>query len=296
MNENLAQTIAIVTYGNAYLKTGNPKYADISNTHSAFQFVQELKFVGHKKKSTLQNTFLNTRDWFDAIRRKQGQYLFLGYVADAMGSRPNFKDTAYANTRLSNVLVHYKYSNEVWRPIWESGASDQLLEVVAELSGKKPPVPKSRKKKVDPEQPWSVQYLGENTDMAFIAEDLPNDIAEDRKNLTQALTDIKSFCRKAKLPKWEDVFQKALSRLTKPLPPGKFPGDLLPDIGYLPSVRQLSSVCEEAWVFGGMGSWSDMIFKTKKINKEYEDVSQKLFLTVVDGLIHSAVAFGRKDV
>jgi len=292
----MAQTIAIVTYGNAYLKTGNPKYADISNTHSAFQFVQELKFVGHKKKSTLQNTFLNTRDWFDAIRRKQGQYLFLGYVADAMGSRPNFKDTAYANTRLSNVLVHYKNSNEVWRPIWESGASDHLLEVVAELSGQKPPVPKSQKKKVDPEQPWSVQYLGENTDMAFIAEDLPNDIAEDRKNLAEALTNIKSFCRRAKLPEWEKVFQKALTRLTQPLPPGNPEGDLLPDIGYLPSVRQLFSICEEAWVFGGMGSWSDLIFKTKKLSKEHEDVSQKLFLTVVDGLIHSAVAFGRKDV
>lgn len=296
MNENLAQTIAIVTYGNAYLKTGNPKYADISKTHPTFQFVNELKFVGHKKKSTLQKTFLNTGDWFDAIRRKQGQYLFLGYVADAMGSRPNFKDVAYANTRLSNVLVKYKNSTEVWRCVWRSEAEERIQEVIAELDGKKPTVPNLPREGTDPDRPWNVEYRGENTDMAFIAEDLPNDIAEDRKNLAEALTDIKSFCRKAKLPKWEDVFQKALARLTKPLPPRKFPGDLLPDIGYLPSVRQLSSVCEEAWVFGGMGSWCDMIFKTKKLSKEYEDVSQKLFLTVVDGLIHSAVAFGRKDV
>ena len=221
MNGNMAQTIAIVTYGNAYLKTGNPEYADISKTHPTFQFVNELKFVGVKEKSTLQNTFLNTRDWFDAIRRQQGCFLFLGYVADAMGSRPNFKDVAYANMRLSNVLVKYKNSTEVWRCVWESEANEHILEVIAELDGKKPPARKSKKKETDPDRPWNVEYRGENTDMAFIAEDLPNDIAEDRKNLAEALTNIKSFCRKTKLPKWEKVFQKALTRLTKPLPPGK---------------------------------------------------------------------------
>lgn len=43
----------------------------------------------------------------------------------------------------------------------------------------------------------------------------------------------------------------------------------------------LLDACQSAWVFGGMGSWNDLAFDGAA-QVEYEQVSERLFHTVVD--------------
>jgi hypothetical protein len=107
-------------------------------------------------------------------------------------------------------------------------------------------------------------------------------IVEVRRELQQALVDISSFAKKHDDTKeWVSYFQRALDaldaevdvRTIEAFPAGCFTRD----------AEQLMAASRHAFVFGGMGSWNDVLFgAADEIQKEYNDAICRAIVAAVN--------------
>ena len=106
--------------------------------------------------------------------------------------------------------------------------------------------------------------------------------------LTEALRDIHSFARKHDDGGFTKTFATALDTLESG---GRelraYHKDLAPDGCLSHGAQTLLHACQEAWVFGGMGSWNDIGFSGED-EKEYHRVSEQLFQTVNEAICTAA--------
>jgi len=103
-----------------------------------------------------------------------------------------------------------------------------------------------------------------------------------RLELQAALEDVLAFCA----PRFDDNFREATAMLDSPSPTIRRLDDLLPERGYGLAARQLLAAASSAWVFGGMGSWNDLVFDDPESKDAYGKVSARLF----DAVLCAAVA------
>jgi len=67
--------------------------------------------------------------------------------------------------------------------------------------------------------------------------------------------------------------------------------DWLPGIGHSLAARQIYAAACQSWVFGGMGSWNDLVFQDPIENSEYEDLSRQLYEAINSGIELSVNSF-----
>jgi hypothetical protein len=108
--------------------------------------------------------------------------------------------------------------------------------------------------------------------------------------LRAVLADIHAFSEKEKCGGFTDRFFQAMETLDSG---GErrhgYHEDLAPE-GCLPSIaRCLLDACQSAWVFGGMGSWNDLMFHGD-VQAEYQRASDQLFLILGEVLQAAANA------
>jgi hypothetical protein len=100
--------------------------------------------------------------------------------------------------------------------------------------------------------------------------------------LTIALRAAQDFAAWQAMDPWPSWFERALA-VSDDIP---YHPDMLPS-AYTREARHLAAMAAQAWVFGGMGSWNDVLFEDKAAAAKYEQVSRNLYNAVLVALVAS---------
>jgi hypothetical protein len=159
-----------------------------------------------------------------------------------------------------SIAVSYRDRAEIWSPRW---AFDE-----------------------DAKQ-WDVTYHLSRRGTARLEE--PQTLEESREALAAALDEVIRVAGSAGAGGWPDFFTRARASLQ---PSGKLQtSPLLPPTGYPPAAPHLLNAADQAWAFGGMGSWNDLSFDDPAHQREYERVTKDLYDAVIGAILTAANAF-----
>ena len=250
---DLAQIIALASHGNAYL----------SNDSLAFTFYPESSVFQGCKRVTLRtglrddpvemaNEVLDPLQWFGFLSSKGCKRLFL---ARGIG-------------RPSRIPDHVAVAFVGGGTQWFIGA--QLRDRTLYWAGT------STFKGMC----WEVEY--EPIDQVEIdPQSLDLDGLALHRSFHKVLMECESLASRNKYDNFARCFSRAISSLQSEDPiAGSFQKDLLPAKGYGLLAKQLITACNEAWVFGGMGSWNDLYFESEADGHEYSRLSSALYSTI----------------
>lgn len=256
MNGPLAQVVALTCHGNAFLKgkdvgTFFPKNSTCVFCDRVTFALLKKSFLGKPKEVEVAET---PDEWFSFIRSFGARGIRLSRAAQNVPGISNRMSAGFVGgggTWFMEVLLPRNRS-ELWIARWEVWNKDA------------------------PEQRiWRVTYG--RVSGGVTAEIEPPDLQNIASRLAQALREIQSFSAKHDCGSFTERFVDALDTLDSE---GRslhgYHKDLAPE-SYLPHQAQtILHACQNAWVFGGMGSWNDMGFDGDDQN-EYERVSEQLF-------------------
>lgn len=265
MHGELAEVVALAAHGSVWLSgvlPGSPPPLDTTN--STFQYVRRVRF--EFCSSTLQGaaTAPDVGAWLQGARERGIDRLWLfvpdpGVVVAAGEEVPDRMLIAFAGAgQWSLIATSAGNPRELWRGSWTVGddeAPDRRI--------------------------WDVQYRGEPLNGTI--DPLRPDISTCQRGLTAALQEIEAFARIQDLGSWADWFAAAREINQAEDPP--YHPDMLPDVGYPKSAKQLLAMATRGWVFGGMGSWNDLVFSTQEDEDEYERLSAALYSAVLAAFV-----------
>lgn len=263
MNGELAELIALVAHGNAFLYGLCPP-AELTRANSTFQYVESVRFIRHadagaKEPMTIATT---TSAWFEELKGSGAERIWL--IIPAIADR---NLAGFANAGPEAMLVTYQDNAEVWTGSWSV------------LS----PRP-------DESRLWTVHY----TSMPS-ARDVNGgfgSVEDAAAQLRAVLADADGLARRDPgLRAFAAWFKDAERLLDDPYPTPPYHADMLPEVGYSLESRQLLAASTRAWVFGGMGSWNDIFLEDDSLEREYERISGSLWQAVLGGLASSGNAF-----
>jgi hypothetical protein len=257
MNIELAQTIALIAYGNEYLSSPRRESHELFPSHSTFQYVSGVSFQTGKTLDPLlgglEIVAKNTRDWFSRLRIDGIRYLKLDLLNMQHLPPP------YATSLLTaggNWVVQTD-QERCWLANW-SFINHEFRQ--ARL--------------------WKVAYR--EHDNTPVIRGFPN-IEIAYRNLENSLLEAENFSEKRNFG-WEKCFGKAIELLRNPVPVQPFYTDLLPPTFENVKVRQLLAGALQAWVFGGLGSWNDMYITNNSVEQEYQQISKNLHGAVIQSV------------
>lgn len=262
MNGELAQVAALVAHARVALSSRSPFSLDLSN--STFKFVRDLTFDQELRRFLREPLFRQIgstpAQWYEYLVRSDARSVALtprpsgGVLADHVA-------VAFAGGGSWGIGVVEDGRNKIWRAHWHVG---------------NPNAPDRRI--------WSVHYR------EFEGERPPSEgitVATAHAKLARILTDAEDFAREAKLAPWPDLFAAAHHKLGAEAPTFEYHPDILPSSMYTNNARRLFAACERAWVFGGMGSWNDLVFREGELQRRYDAITGELYTAVLDGIVAS---------
>ncbi len=259
MNGELAQLIALVAHGNAYL--GAAPDADAPALDSAFSFVASLRFARYTAPGD-ENPIIVARDaaaWLNWLRARHTRRLWVvapDWTRDDLAERIA---VAFSGAAPQAIQADAPDGYELWCPLWQVVKRD--------------------------EKPWAVEYGGLMAAHSH-APQLPN-LGAAQDDLRRALGQTLDFVSRADIAytNWQAVFDGALQALDNPNPPAS---NSLPRAGFGLQARQLLASATRAYVFGGMGSWNDLGWQEAELNDEYNRVSGALYAAVKAAILAAA--------
>jgi hypothetical protein len=273
MTGNLSQIVALAAYGNDFLKN-NTIQTDFNSSHTTFQSCSLIDFREVRKTFFFSNPkeiviASGPADWFHYLKNDGCKNLRLYFEKS--------KDQSFARDyKLAGLVggggswlieaVYDTYSN-YWTNRWE--VSDQNA-----ADGRI----------------WTVNYgliLPKKS-----SRNLKYDNQLVKENLRNTLTEISHFADSQKLENWVERFGKAILTLDSAKPESNYyHKDLLPVGNYSLMARQLVFSAESAWVFGGMGSWNDVVFDKDEDNETYERLSEQLYTSINEAIIAGTTSY-----
>ena len=264
MSGDLAQIVALAAYGNAWLGTDEAP-PELYPGHSVFQHVRRLVFAGPRAWCGLgrRGRWTSTAGWYADLRRRGARAFRLEPWPRQHPELPDHIAVAFAGGAPCALGVEYEGGCEWWAAQWRR---EQLA--------------------------WSVEYdCGVLAGLAPAAASLE----EVGGRLREAIEEAVRFAEKAQQGGWVQWLGEALSLLGSPDPVIPYHPDLLPDRGYsLEARRALACACK-AWVFGGMGSWNDLVFADAAQQAEYDRVTPRLFQAVLRCIATAASSGASQD-
>ncbi len=262
MNGELAQIVYLASHGSSWLASEEPGAppADLGEESWAFQFVGSLDFSlttgpGHVYQASTAS------EWLLQLRERGAVRLWLA-IPEARAVTVGGAETGehqlsgFANAGRWSLMAAGRQRPEIWRPVWTVGdrsAPDQRI--------------------------WSVRYEGARVDR--IMPQCP-DLQAAATQLSWAVVEARDFAARHELARWADLFEQILSA------DGDAPdrAHLLPP-RYSGAAHRLLAEADQAWVFGGMGSWNDLGFTDPAIEQEYQQISRDLYVAVLTAVLAS---------
>lgn len=256
MNGTLAQAVALVAHGNAWLRapdsTSHPD--DFELTNSTFQYVRSVRFDGTPNGERPATTSVSS---------------WIGGALDAGVGRLSL----IAGGASFGVLGHAEDTSTAWYPSWTVNRDGVD--------------PKDLKSRI-----WEVHYAtathGGDIQIAS------PDIAAATKALHGALVSAREFARHEQaLEIFASWFDRAIELMTSDDPSVEYHPDLLPSVGYALDARRLIAMGVRAWVFGGMRSWNDVVIRDEDLKDAYRHVTERLYSSSISAIRDAANAFDK---
>ena len=257
MNLELAQNIALIAYGNEYLLSLRRDPPELFPLHSTFQYVFDVSFQkGRALDQALGKARIlakNTRSWFSHLENDGIKYLKLDLL-NLQHLPPPYATGLFT---AGGAWVIQTDTGKCWQAKWSlQNERHQQARV------------------------WNVEYW--ESDNSPVITDFP-DIETAYNDLKNSLLEAQDFSIKWNFG-WDKWFAEAISLLQSPSPIQPYYADLLPN-GYKNiRIRQLLAGTLQAWVFGGLGSWNDTYIADSSQELEYQQISKRLYLAVIQGI------------
>jgi hypothetical protein len=257
MQTSIAQVAALTIYGNASLLRPVAA-AEFYPANSTFQHCEYVNFVDLRRDGNqwLEEAFASDPPaWFEALRKQ-------GVVTLRMRYGPTGR-TQPADRVLAGFVGG---GGRWWLEAQASGVSDYW-------EGRWQLGDRTRKD----QNIWRVTYARFARNQPSIQPQGLEDLERLLQEFDQHLIAIEEFARARKLDNFAKLFQCARSRLHSDPPyHDQYHSDLT-RAEFLPvTACRLLAACQDAWVFGGMGSWNDQAFDAET-QPRYEALSEKLY-------------------
>ena len=258
MNGELAQYVALVCHGNAFLRGFT--VPDLLASNSTCQFCDSISFIKFDDKDGAQEEIIAStpNKWFESLRQNDVYGLRLAYASQ---NDPRISDRLSAGfvggggVRTIEV-VQKRGMSQFYRSrwtVWNKTAPDRRI--------------------------WRVTYgrIAEGKTLNHTAKPL----GELKAELKNALQDIHAFSVRLSCEPFTRLFANALESLSSPTVRHGYHNDLYNATTLSADAMSLLDACQTAWVFGGMGSWNDMGFDGDD-GREYTRVSDNLFRLITE--------------
>jgi hypothetical protein len=228
MNVDVIRTAIITAYGNAYLQGKDVSFD--KNHPVAFNY-RNIKFIQDIKEDQVKwNNYLaeNPNEWFKYLKSNGYNRLYLSYQRSKIS---HVKDQTESSGTVSNWSIIAKKNDkcDIWSVRHQSERGENMIYFY---------------------------ILQRNIDLPKIT---ITPLDKVKLYLREILKDLVDFTIKSELKNWQDVFQKALLKLTIENQDELVNEKLLPENCFSLEAKQILATCDQAWVFGGMGSWSDVV-------------------------------------
>jgi len=269
MDGELAQAIALVAYGNVYLNQRPPGPApELWNANSTFRYVGSVRFpyTGLEGKEIEDSN--RTSDWLEKLRSRGAKRLWLEVSPDLIGL-PEYVAATFANTGKRTITVDFQNSCDTWVQRWSRGSFDKS---------------------------WTVSYHGtrsqklkvQHVDLETASKGLIADIKKARGFTVAALNraDVSQQTRDY-FGNYVKDLDEALRLADSPDPSISYYPDMLP-LNYGLAAKQTSAAAAKAWLFGGMGAWTDLPANVEGIQKEFDRLAGDFYNSVIRALVTAA--------
>jgi hypothetical protein len=263
----LAQVIALAAHGSAWLRgitAGPPPRLESGN--STFQYVRRVRFEFRRASFWPVTSASDVGGWLDGAREREIDRFWLsipepGAVTTDGHEVPDRMVVAFAGAGPWFLVgTSRDQSRELWRASWTVGDEDAPDQRI-----------------------WDVEYRGEP--LADAGLPLRPEVSASAERLMGALEEIGCFARDQRLGDWADWFADARGLAEVEDPKAPYHPDMLPGLGFAKPARRLLAMGTRAWVFGGMGSWNDLVFEAQAEEDEYNRLSAKLYSAVLGAFV-----------
>jgi hypothetical protein len=271
MTGTLAQIVSLTSFGNEVLQSGillNDYYPE----NSTLQFCNQVVFSEFHKKTLLSKSknvlkAKNPNEWFQYLLSSKCRKIRL-YYQPSRNQLQDHKMAGFVGGGGAWIIeTIYKNDSNLWWNSWS--VTDQ----------------NTKDKKT-----WSVKYVCDVHKSKII--DKQDDMDVIRTLLESSLMDIEEFAFRNDLENWGNVFSKARKILNSDEPEHDFyHKDIIVRKNYPLPVRQILFSAGSAWVFGGMGSWNDMVFNKTDDSQNYERLSASLYSAINQAILATVNSF-----
>jgi high-affinity Fe2+/Pb2+ permease len=253
MNGTLALLIALISYGNEYLLKG-PSFHQLDFNNSTLLYCNTIEFNTSDSSSNILLVASSPQRWFEFLKKGGCKKLRICYRQPSNGSRiRDYQSDGFlgggekwlVEAVYANYSSYWAFEQQVTKP----GAVDKRLLSV----------------KLNVVQEKSPQLLPI----------LPLDQA--RQGLSAALAAIENFASNNNQDKWAGIFKKAFETLNSPKPAIDYYKDFIISDQYSLPRKQLLFSASLADVFGGIGSWNDILYSNIEQNKVNIQLSADLY-------------------
>ncbi|MHA1245620.1 MAG: hypothetical protein ACTSPK_04695 [Candidatus Heimdallarchaeota archaeon] len=255
MNTEMTQMAFMTAYGKAYLQG---KAVSFEKHHPAAYHHRNIRFVRKEppfEQLLIKDTIAkDPNSWFKYLAKEKAKNLYLVY--QPLLVQETMDDKSYSSIKARNewqLIVEKENTIEIW-----------LLKVVAEQG-----------------DAMHYYYLAKELDKRPIK---VTSLDTAKLFLKEILSDLIKFTSTKELANWKSVFEKASSYLSNGNLPELVDAELFPADCYGLEAKQIITAVDQAWVFGGMGSWSDVVH----VN-DY-DLYQRLTANLYDTLCKSVAS------
>jgi len=230
MKDEIAQIMALVGYGNAFLQGIQVSF---DKNHPAGFHYFNIRFVEKLPENLLaRKTILadNPNLWFKYLKDNNINRLYLSFQTSTdLGLEDHISSAFVGGGSQWNIIAEKGDKYDIWQTKWQMEFGD--LKVYYFQALKDINLPKIAKTTVD----------------------------QAKLYLREILKDMVAFTVKSELDNWEKVFQGAQDFLSIEDPSRLLQQGFLPESCFSLEAKQILAACDQAWVFGGMGSWNDVV-------------------------------------
>ncbi len=257
MQTSIAQLVALTIYGNAYLLRAD-KAAGFYPDNSTFRFCESVKFFDPVKEEAkwIEVPFASDPvQWFEGLRKERIDTLRMGYGPSGQAEAADRMLVGFVGGG-GRWLIEAQGSgwSDFWESAWQVGDRTRTDKKI-----------------------WNVRYFRIARRQPHAQTQDLEDLERLSKEFDRQLTEIEEFARSQRLDNFAKLFRSARTRLSSDPPyPDQYHSDLLRTELLPRTACQLLAACEDAWVFGGMGSWNDQAFDPI-VQPRYEALSEGLY-------------------
>ncbi|MGC9779751.1 MAG: hypothetical protein HZR80_10955 [Candidatus Heimdallarchaeota archaeon] len=255
MHTEVLQISLLTAYGKAYIEGKDVSFEKNhpgAYNHRNIRFVAKLPQEQLIKKDIIAE---NPNDWFKYLKKEKFIRLHLTYQPSAyISSKARLKSVSDNKGSHWHIIAEKEEKCDIWKSKWQS-ESGELMSY----------------------------YFLMIKDLDLGSVNFPT-IETTKLYLKEILNDLVEFTKKNELTNWIEVFQNALNYLSIENPSKLIEDDYLPTGCYSLEAKQILAACDQAWVFGGIGSWNDVVHV-----HDY-DLYRRLTANLYDTLCNSIVS------